>query len=241
MGIGANNATISAALTAKAAEYTDLDDKGRAFSIAYALEANGKKAAIAAGYTKGGAGNGAKKQLRDGRVLSLIAELRALLPDLAALEPAAVQARLAMLSMTDVAGMLVPDERYPDADPVIYRWKRPEELTTAERALVQDVQLVEHWSKGDPDNGVAPELRQDFKYKILNKKDSLDSLARTFGLFRDRVEHEHSHRVKHLFAFIAKHPAESETVAWLNKRHGRTIEGEAVRISHNDPENDHAK
>jgi hypothetical protein len=177
--------------------------------------------------------------LRDRRATSLIADLRALIPDVRPLDPSAIQSRLAMLAMTDVASMLVPDERYPEADPVIYRWKRPEELTPGERALVQHVQFYNHISKDEYGNEV---LTQTFGYKVLSNKDSLDSLARTFGMFRDRVEHEHKHKIDALFQFIASTPETSETVSILNKRYGReghVIEGESTRISHNGPDSDH--
>ncbi len=76
------------------------------------------------------------------------------------------------------------------------------------------------------------EKEQVFDYKLVNKKDCLDALARTQGMFRDRVEHEHRHRVRALFEFVAKSPERSETVAMLDKKHGRgvTVEGEATAV-----------
>ena len=76
------------------------------------------------------------------------------------------------------------------------------------------------------------EVVQTFSYKPVNAKDALDSLARTFGMFRDKVEHEHHHKVQALFEFVARNPERSETVAILDKRHkrGHTIDGQAKKI-----------
>jgi hypothetical protein len=174
----------------------------------------------------------AGKWLNDRRAVSLIRDLRALIPDVRPVDPGAVQSRLAMLAMTDVAGMLVPDERYPEVEPTIYRWKRPEELSAGERALVQHVMIDTHVSKHKDEDGVETEtVSQEFRYKVLSNKDSLDSLARTFGMFRDRVEHEHRHKIDAVFEFIAKSPETSETVSWLNAKHGRNvIEGESREV-----------
>jgi hypothetical protein len=73
--------------------------------------------------------------------------------------------------------------------------------------------------------------RQQFSYKLVNVKDSLDSLSRTFGMFRDKIEHEHTHKISQLFQFVAANPENSETVAMLDKKHGRSvIEGRAQRV-----------
>lgn len=228
-----DNQAVVATLTAKAREVSDLPEKARAFCVAYVIEGVGSYAALAAGYSEGSRHSMAAHWLRDRRAIALIAELRTMLPDVRPLDPNAIQSRLGMLAMTDVAGMLVPDERYPDADPVIYRWKRPEELTAGERALVQHVMIDEVWEsvKGEDGKVTGRVLKgQEFRYKVLSNKDSLDSLARTFGMFRDRVEHEHKHRIDAVFEFIAKSPETSETVARMNRRHGRVIEGEAKEV-----------
>jgi phage terminase small subunit len=229
---------IITALTRKAREATDLPQKAQDFCVYYVLENIGSHAALAAGYSEGSQHSMAANWLRDRRAIALIRELRSLLPELRPIDPEAVRHRFGQLAMTDVADMLVPDERHPDADPPIYRFKRPEELTPGERALIQDVYVTDHVQKDEYGN---VQTYQTFRYKLLSNKDSLDSLARTHGMFRDKIEHEHQHKIDALFQFIASTPETSETVAMLNKRYGReghVIEGESTRISHNGPDSD---
>lgn len=219
-----DRASIIAALTARAREAVDLPPKAQAFCVHYVLENVGSHAALAAGYSDGSQHSMAAHWLRDRRAVALIRKLRSFLPDLQPIDQDAIKDRMAKLAMTEAAGLLVPDERYPDADPPIYRYKRPDELTPGERALIQDVRVTTRVEKDEDGN---ESVRQTFEYKLLNTKEPLDSLARTHGMFRDRVEHEHRHKVEHLFKFIAEHPETSETVAILNHRYGRgtMIEG----------------
>lgn len=221
--------TIITGLTRKAREATDLPKKAQDFCVHYVLDPVGSHAALAAGYSEGSQHSMAANWLRDRRAVALIRELRAMIPDLRPVDPEAVRRRLAQLAMTDAVDLLVPDERFPDADPVVYRWKRPDELTPGERALIQDVRVA---TRTEKDEYGSETIEQSFAYKVLANKDALDSLARTHGMFRDKVEHDHTHKVDALFQFIAATPQTSETVAILNHRYGRNvgIEGEAKLV-----------
>jgi phage terminase small subunit len=210
--------TIITGLTRKAREAIDLPKKAQDFCVHYVLENVGSHAALAAGYSEGSQHSMSANWLRDRRAIALISELRAMLPELRPIDENAIRARMAKLALTEAAGLLVPDERYPDSDPPILRWKHPSELTAGERALIQDVRVNTHIEKDEDGNET---VRQTFHYKLLNTKEPLDSLARTHGMFRDRMTHEHTHKIDALFQFIASTPETSETVAILNKRYGR--------------------
>jgi hypothetical protein len=99
----------------------------------------------------------------------------------------------------------------------VYRFKRPDELDEQTRGMITDFDLIERETKDG-------KVTQRFKYKTVGRKDALDSLARTHGMFRDRVEHEHTHRVKELFEFVARHPERGDMVARLARQQGRVID-----------------
>lgn len=114
-----------------------------------------------------------------------------------------------------------------DSETGLSRFKRPDELTDDERGMIADVS-IRTYTVRDPATGEEME-RQQFSYKLVNKKDALDSLSRTSGIFRDGVEHEHHHNITQLFKFVAANPENSETVAMLDKKYrkGMTINGQA--------------
>jgi phage terminase small subunit len=188
------------------------------FCGSYVLEGNGKSAAIEAGYAPKYARQQAYKLLQQPHIACRVEELQAVLRDEHKATAENVVERYRRMSMFDPLRLLVRDEETGH-----YRSKRPDELTEEERGMIADVTV-----KTTRDEATG-EIVQTFSYKPVNAKDALDSLARTFGMFRDKVEHEHSHKVQALFEFVARAPEKSETVAMLDKRHGRgrTIEGEA--------------
>ena len=207
-----------------------LNDRQRAFIDHYVVDGNATKAAIKAGYaSKYGAQTG-YKLLQDRRIRRRIEEKRQSLRLCGEVTPEQLVQQYRRIAMTSPTDLMIDDGSGN------YRFKRPDELTDDEKPLIQDVTIQTKTIKSA--NG-EEEVVQSFTYKLATRKEALDSLARINGMFRDKIEHEYHHRVKHLFAFIAKHPEQSETVAWLNQKHGRTIEGEAKRISHNAPDSDH--
>ena len=121
--------------------------------------------------------------------------------------------------------MTSPTDLIVEDDDGTRRFKRPDELSDDQKALIQDVSI--HTKTTRTAEGEQTVV-QSFSYKLATRKEALDSLARVNGMFRDKVDHEHKHQIDAMFAFIAKHPETSETVAILNHRYGRgtTIEGE---------------
>jgi hypothetical protein len=161
-------------------------------------------------------------------VAARIEELRAELRNRHSATADNIIERYRKMSMGDPVSLVVVDD-----DTGLSRFKTPDELTDDERGMIADVSIrtTTHTVMGA--DGVATEVeRQQFSYKLVNVKDSLDSLSRTFGLFRDKVEHEHHHKITQLFSFVAANPLNSETVAMLDAKHkgGVTIDGSAERI-----------
>ena len=198
-----------------------LTPRQETFCTVYVLEGNGQNAVIKAGYAPRYARQQAYKLLQQPHIACRVEELRAELRDEHKATADNVVERYRRMAMFDPVRLLAQDE-----DTGQYRFKRPDELTEEERGMVADVVV-----KTTRDEATG-EIVQTFSYKPFNAKDALDSLARTFGMFRDKVEHEHSHRVRALFEFVAKSPERSETVAMLDKKHGRgvTVEGKATEV-----------
>ena len=193
------------------------------FCASYVVDGNGNNAAIKAGYAPKSARQQAYKLLQQPHIACRVEELRADLRDKHSATADNVVERFRRMSMFDPLRLLVQDEETGQ-----YRSKRPDELTEEEKGMVADVVLKTTRDKA------TGEITQTFSYKPFNAKDALDSLARTFGMFRDKVEHEHSHKINALFEFVARNPERSETVAMLDKRYGRdktVINGTAKTVS----------
>ena len=193
------------------------------FCASYAVEGNGQNAAIQAGYAPKYARQQGYKILKNGRVASRIEELRAELRDRHSATADNIVERYRKMAMGDPLSLVVAD-----GDTGLSRFKTPDELTDDERGMIADVS-IRTTTHTLPDGTEVQ--RQQYAYKLVNVKDSLDSLSRTFGLFRDRIEHEHHHKITQLFEFVAANPENSETVAMLDAKYkGRTarslIEGE---------------
>jgi phage terminase small subunit len=210
--------------------WPELTLKQARFATLYVLDNNGSQAARDAGYKPKSAGQTANKMLKNGRISARIEELRAELRDRHSATADNIVERYRKMSMGDPVSLVVIDSQTG-----LSRFKTPDELTDDERGMIADVSIrTSTHTVLDPDTGEASEVqRQQFSYKLVNIKDSLDSLSRTFGLFRDRVEHEHTHKITQLFAFVAANPNQSETVAMLDAKHkgGTTIDGSARRLS----------
>ncbi len=197
-----------------------LPPRQEAFCHFYILEGNGKAAAVEAGYAGTYARQQAYKLLQNGRVASRIEELRAELRDRHSATADNIIERYRKMAMGNPLSLVVAD-----GDTGLSRFKTPDELTDDERGMIADVS-IRTTTHTLPDGTEVQ--RQQYAYKLVNVKDSLDSLSRTFGLFRDRVEHEHHHKITQLFEYVAANPANSETVAMLDAKYkGRAlIEGE---------------
>ena len=202
--------------------WPELTLKQARFATLYVLDNNGAKAARDAGFKPRSAGQTANKLLKNGRVALRIEELRAELRDRHSATADNIIERYRKMAMGDAVSLVVID-----SDTGLSRFKTPDELTDDERGMIADVSIrntVHTQADG------TEVVRQQYSYKLINTKDSLDSLSRTFGLFRDRVEHEHTHKITQLFQFVQDNPQNSETVAMLDAKtkaqRGTLIEGQ---------------
>ena len=202
--------------------WPELTLKQARFATLYVLDNNGAKAARDAGFKPRSAGQTANKLLKNGRVALRIEELRAELRDRHSATADNIIERYRKMAMGDAVSLVVID-----SDTGLSRFKTPDELTDDERGMIADVR-IRNTTHTQADGTEV--VRQQYSYKLINTKDSLDSLSRTFGLFRDKIEHEHTHKITQLFQFVQENPANSETVAMLDAKtkaqRGITIEGQ---------------
>ena len=204
--------------------WPELTEKQARFAYLVSFDGNGAKAARDAGFSANSAGQQANKLLKNGRVNARIEELRAELRDRHSATADNIIERYRQMAMGDPVSLVVIDSISG-----LSRFKTPDELTDAERGMIADVSIRTTTRKDE--QGIE-RTHQQFSYKLVNIKDSLDSLSRTFGMFRDRVEHEHSHKITQLFQFVQENPENSETVAMLDAKHkGVTIDGSAELIT----------
>jgi len=199
---------------------SELTSKQARFVERYLIENNASLAARQAGYSPGSARSTGYKLLQNGRVAARIEELRAELRDRHSATADNIFERYRKMAMGDPVSLVIVD-----TDTGLSRFKRPDELTDDERGMIADVSI--RTTTHTLDDGTEVQ-RQQFSYKLVNIKDSLDSLSRTFGLFRDKVEHEHHHKITQLFQFVQANPENSETVAMLDAKYkgGALIQGE---------------
>ena len=209
--------------------YPELTEKQGRFVHLVCFDSNASQAARDAGFSAKSAGTMGAKLLKNGRVALRIEELRAELRDRHSATADNIIERYRKMSMGDPVSLVVID-----SDTGLSRFKTPDELTDDERGMIADVSIrTSTRSVVDPDTGAVTEVEhQQFSYKLVNIKDSLDSLSRTFGLFRDKVEHEHHHKITQLFSFVAANPANSETVTMLDRKYksGSVIDGSTGRV-----------
>lgn len=196
--------------------YPELTEKQGRFVCLVVLDSNGSQAARDAGFSARSAGAMANKLLKNRRVALRIEELRAELRDRYSATADNIVERYRKMAMGDPVSLVVVD-----SDTGLSRFKTPDELTDDERGMIADVAIR---TRTSTDSEGVTHTHQQFTYKLVNVKDALDSLSRTFGLFRDRVEHEHTHKITALFEFVAANPINSETVAMLDSKYkGRAL------------------
>ena len=204
--------------------WPELTVKQARFAYLVSFDSNGAKAARDAGFSPRSAGQMANRLLKNGRVALRIEELRAELRDRHSATADNIVERYRKMAMGDPVSLVVVD-----SETGLSRFKTPNELTDDERGMISDVSI--RTTKRVGPDGIEREYQQ-FSYKLVNVKDSLDSLSRTFGMFRDRVEHEHTHKITELFTFVQANPENSETVAMLDAKYkrGNTVDSTAVEI-----------
>lgn len=189
-----------------------------------AVGKSGREAAILAGYSEASAATTGPRVARNPASIAYIQALRAELADEDKASPANVLERYRLMGFTDSSSLLVRDGETGD-----WRYKRPDELTVGEKAAIKSIQIRTWKEKGKPAKKGKPaepdRTVQTFEYTLHDQKAALDSMARVFGMNRDKVEHEHTHRIEAMFKFIAENPQTSETLARINARQqGVTID-----------------
>ena len=196
-----------------------LNARQEAFCDRYVIDGNATQAAIEAGYGHKFAAQTGYKLLRDPRIQRRIEEKRQSLASHAEVTPEQLVHQYRRIAFTNPTDLIVENGDGTQ------RFKTPAELSEDEKVLIQDVTI--HTKTVRTAEG-GQEVVQSFRYKLATRKEALDSLARINGMFRDKVEHEHRHKIQALFKFIASTPETSETVAILNHRYGRgtMMEGE---------------
>ncbi len=206
--------------------YPELTEKQGRFVCLVVLDSNASQAARDAGYSRSSAGALAAKLLKNGRVSQRIEELRAELRDRHSATADNIIERYRKMAMGDPVSLVVVD-----TDTGLTRFKTPAELTDDERGMIADVSIRTRTTT-DPATG-EQRTHQQYSYKLVNTKDALDSLSRTFGMFRDKIEHEHHHKITQLFEYVAANPENSETVAMLDAKYkGRAlIDGKTGQIA----------
>lgn len=191
--------------------YPELTERQGRFVCLVVLDSNGSAAARDAGFSARSAGAMANKLLKNGRVVKRIEELRAELRDRYSATADNIIERYRKMAMGDPVSLVVID-----SETGLSRFKTPDELTDDERGMISDVAIR---TRTTTDSEGVERTHQQFTYKLVNVKDALDSLSRTFGLFRDKIEHEHHHKITALFEYVAANPASSETVAMLDAKY----------------------
>ena len=210
-----------------------LTAKESKFALLYVLDPitqnNASASARKAGYQGGNVGTTAQRVIKKRPVAARILELQTELAESCKATAANIVERYRLIAMADTVSLLIqgPARVCPDTGddlPGLWRYRTPDELSLAQRAMVADVTVSNRVDKA------TGHTVQAFSYRTHGVKESLDSLARINGLFRDRVEHDHSHTVRQLFKFVAANPARSETVARLDATHGRGVVIDAETI-----------
>ena len=142
-----------------------LTDKQLRFAKFYIANANGKQAAIKAGYAKASAEQQASRLLKDKRIQKLIDEGNKEILEEAGIEAKHVIAELGYLGLSNI------QDYYTMTDQAGLTLKPLNELTRAQAACVSEV------SKDG----------KRYKIKLYDKNKALEMLGRKFKLFSDVV------------------------------------------------------
>lgn len=156
-------------------EEDGLTAKQRAFVAEYVLHFDGKRAAIAAGYSEDSAAPIASQQLNKTKIQKAIAEV---LDDYGLKHDnlkKRVLAQLACLAFSDITDYQVWNGDYATL-------KDSESLTRKQRAAIQQVKVTTV-TKED-------EARHTVELKLCSKEKALELLGRHLGMFTDKIEHK---------------------------------------------------
>lgn len=148
------------------------------FACEYVIDLNGTRAAIAAGYSENGAHAAASRLLRNVKVRSLVEELtaeRAKRLDITADKVLQELARIAFSNMRDFAKPKEDGSIYFDFS----------KLSREQAAAIQEL-TIDEYTDGTGENA-RPVKR--VRFKLSDKRASLELLGKHLKLFTDKVEH----------------------------------------------------
>lgn len=193
------------------------------------------KAAISAGYSQKSAKDQAYQLMK---LPSVMAATRLTRAKISLSSPNVTEQdvfnRLADRAMANPTDLLVPDEKQAGE----WRTKRPDELTDRDKSLIKGYKTrafdrtITH-----PDGIVETTQVMYFEYTLHNGMDALDSIAKTFGMYRERVEHTTTiqHNIDAMYTFVsdAMNRRLSTTVGMVEAKartnavieHGNVIDG----------------
>lgn len=152
-------------------------DRIELFCRAYIVDLNGKKAAIAAGYSKKTAEVQASQLLRKLKVKARVAELQKEQTDKLDITAARVLKELAKMAFLD-------PRKFFHANGSLKSVNELDDNTAASLAGIEHEKLFEHFGKGQ-----AKETGTTTKIKIADKGINLERLGRHLKLFTDKIEH----------------------------------------------------
>jgi phage terminase small subunit len=147
------------------------------FAREYVIDLNGARAAIAAGYSERGADVAAVRMLGNARVKQLVADLvkvRTQKLDINADEVLAEIRRLAMSNILDYMRTQENGMAYVDFS----------KLTREQAAAIQEI-TVDEWIEG---KGEDQRRVRRTRFKLADKRASLELLGRYLKLFNEKVE-----------------------------------------------------
>jgi phage terminase small subunit len=189
-----------------------LSPRHKAFAHAFLRDKQAKSAAIAAGYSPKSAAVTGHHLLRRDDIQAYLQSCPGTLATGAGVTPQEIAERYRDVAMANPLDYVVEDNGE-------IRMKRPSELTEKQRYAIADLKVKTYKDRA------TGELRQVFEYVFEDRAKARDSLARIAGMFRDRVEVEHSGQVQALFRFVASSPQTSETSARLRAKFGAARQG----------------
>jgi len=154
------------------------DQRYERFCKEYVIDLNGKRAAIAAGYSASTAESKASQMLRIDKVKARIAELQEKKSDKLGSTAEKVLGELMRLGFSNISDYITIQggDAYVDLS----------ELTREQAAAIQAIE-VETYVEG---NGKDAKTVKRTKFKLVDKTRSLDLLGKHLKLFTDRVQLE---------------------------------------------------
>jgi len=157
-----------------------LNPKRKRFAQEYLKDLVGSDAAVRAGYSPGRAKQTASDLLADPDVQAYVAKLQAERAKRCEITADMVLAEYAKLAFLD------PRKFFDEHGNLIDIHKLPAEVAAALAGMDVSVERVGEGEQGKPQFAMVR------KIKFVDKKGTLDSLARHLGMFIDKVEHSGS-------------------------------------------------